>query len=81
MEETEPTTIRNILSKIFKKAQEEEDENIVLNHFLQIKAVLTMLLPDIFVKQETRGSTRTLRGTPSKISEDIASHAHSIVSS
>jgi len=42
LEEEDPEQYRAILSKLLIKAQEEDDENIVSNHYLQIKAILAM---------------------------------------
>ena len=41
-EEESPEQYRAILAKLLVKAQEEDDENIVSNHYLQIKAIIKM---------------------------------------
>lgn len=42
LEEQSPEQYIEILSKLLIKAQEEDDENIISNHYLQIKSILEM---------------------------------------
>ncbi len=41
-EEESPEQYRAILAKLLIKAQEEDDENIVSNHYLQIRAIIKL---------------------------------------
>ncbi len=42
LEEENPKQYIAVLAKLLIKAQQEDDENIVSNHYLQIKAILDM---------------------------------------
>jgi hypothetical protein len=42
LEQQSPKEYRSILSKLLIKAQEVDDENIISNHYLQIKTVIDM---------------------------------------
>jgi hypothetical protein len=46
LEAEDPQQYRAILGKLLIKAQEEDDENIVSNHYLQIKAILEVSLEE-----------------------------------
>eukprot|EP01114_Cavostelium_apophysatum_P019502 TRINITY_DN6307_c0_g1_i1.p1 TRINITY_DN6307_c0_g1~~TRINITY_DN6307_c0_g1_i1.p1 ORF type:complete len:1068 (+),score=320.30 TRINITY_DN6307_c0_g1_i1:58-3261(+) len=60
LEEDDPPQYRAVLSRIFTKAQEEDDENLVSNHFLQIKSIINTMLPErAFIGGTMRGVKRS----------------------
>ncbi len=42
LEDEDPTQYRAIFSKLLTRAQEEDDHNIIYNHYLQIKTIMKM---------------------------------------
>lgn len=46
LEEEDPEQYITVLAKLLIKAQEDDDENIISNHYLQIKAILEMSKKD-----------------------------------